>query len=363
MNALKCFIRRTRLHKHIDNLLRDFGGCDNLVISKEAFDILWWRKIDWVLHGLLPLLGAILLLLARVEIEETLVERVVKLSQREGLAKLVLLRRDEERPPVRLGQLCDLVGTESRDGTSVGRDRLGAHDHHVGLLDSIAHGAQRYRGDRYALGPERCDNPVALNLERRVYGVDDLESNRLVHVVSVVMLLCRAAQQRADDAAPTVRQDRRVVVYVLPGIDGDPLPPVLGPGGEYSAVPEQMQADLLETALRVGRVLVLDRSPGRIRLLKRHDQVLLEQVGAVGQGDGVRDGLLQLGTLRLDEIYSLEDGLDLAVAEEFDQGLDGRHGHGNVRVLGEEAVVSRDDAVGEEEKHEVSFAMRCRVLD
>lgn len=344
---------RWLLHEHVNDLLGNLDRREDFVVGEEAVDVLGRRVVDGVLHGLGPRLRVLvfgLLLSAGVEVEQALVKvdlAKVELAGGEGLAELVLLGGDVEGllglgGP---GELGDLVRAEAGDGAAVGGDGLGADDDHADLLHDEGDGAEGDGGDADALGAQGGHHAVALDLEGRVDGVDDAEAPGVVDVVAKVVPLGGAAQQRADDAAAAQREHRGAVGDVLAGVDGDALAAVLGAGGEEAAVAQQVLARLLEpdVGVRVVLLLLVVARAGRIRLLKRHEQVLLEQVGAVGQGDGVGLGRLQLGALRLDEIDSLVDGLDFAVAQELDQGLDGRHGHREVGVLGEEAAVGRYD--------------------
>lgn len=322
---------------------------------------IYYRKVDGFRHRYLFALG--LFVVVGVKVDDVLVEAEVELVDGEGLAELVLLGGDVEGLAAGLGEDGEGVGAHAGDDAAVGGDGLGADEDLVDGAHGVGEGGEGDGGDLDALGAQRGDDAGALGLERRVDGVEDPEPPRRVHIPAVVVRGGGAPQQVADDARAAHGQDHRVVVQVLAAVDGDALAGVLGARGEEAAVAEQVLADDLEALVGVvdGRGGVLAGAVGAgprrrscCRLLKRHDQVLAEEVGAVAEGDGVADGGLQLLGLRLDEINSLVDGLDLRVAQELDQGFDGRHGHGQVRVLFEQAVVGRDDAAGGQERLFVS---------
>ena len=83
-----------------------------------------------------------------------------------------------------------------------------------------------------------------------------------------------------------------------------------------------------------------------VLLLKRGDEVLQEQVGARGEGDGVGDGGLEAVAVQLDGVEGFVDGGGGDGVEEDDEGFDGGDGLGELGVGGEKLSVGCDNAGG-----------------
>lgn len=96
---------------------------------------------------------------------------------------------------------------------------------------------------------------------------------------------------------------------------GDAVPGGNRSVGEQAAVAEEMLADGVEAA---------------VLLPKRGDEVLLEEVGAGGEGDGVRDGAAEAVGVGFDEVDGFEDGCGGRGVEEGDERFDGCDGFGEV---------------------------------
>jgi hypothetical protein len=126
-----------------------------------------------------------------------------------------------------------------------------------------------------------------------------------------------------------MRQHALPLTHEAPPRIGDALPRRVGAIRKEAAVAQEMLAQGLEAA---------------VLLPKRGDEVLLEEVGAGGEGDGVGDGVAQLVRVRLDEINGLEDGGGRGCVEELDEGFDGGDGLGEVWVGGEEVSICCYDA-------------------
>lgn len=90
--------------------------------------------------------------------------------------------------------------------------------------------------------------------------------------------------------------------------------------------------------------MLSQRLEAAVLLPKRGDEVLLEEVSAGGEGDGVGDGVAQTVRVRLDEVDGLEDGGGGGRVEELDEGFDGGDGLGEVWVGGEEVSICCYDA-------------------
>lgn len=237
------------------------------------------------------------------------------------------LGSDEERDLRPRSELRDLERAQPRNDAAVLRNGLGAHNHHVDLSQE-AHDMRDSRlvdlRDRDSLRSEVLHDGIALLGARVIPHVHDAE-------LALAELLGRTLQQARDSARRAVRQHALALGYEAPASLGDAVARSYGAAGEQAAVLEQVLADALEA----GPVL---------RLQRRHE-VLLEKIGAGGQGHGVGDGGLEAVRVRFYGVERFVDGRGGHGVEQRDEGFDGRDGLREVRVRSEDAVVRGDDAV------------------
>lgn len=192
-------------------------------------------------------------------------------------------------------------------------------------------GGLGYLGDGDALPAQLGYYAVGLSAAAGVADVDDLEGDA---AGAVAGLAGSAAKEVVDGAASTKGEDGRAILDEAPADARDVL------AGLEGAVDEDG---------RVGQKVIARSGEGRAGVVlgaQGLDDEALEEVCAGGEGHGVADGGVEGGDVGLDEVEGLEGGGGGAGLEERDQGLDGGDGLGIVFMLGEDAVVFRDDVEG-----------------
>lgn len=261
-----------------------------------------------------------------LEVKHLLLEANVALVKRELADKLVSLGSDVEGDLGHLGQAGDLEGAHAGNDTAVLGDGLSTDEHHVNLAQQaqdVSDGGLGDLGDRDALGAQLADNTVALFGAHLIADVYDSERPRGV--------LSSTLEQASDGAGGAVGQDTGALGDEAPTSLGDTISGGDGAGGEETAVAEEMLTDSV-------------KATGVLLLLERGDEVLEEEIGTGGEGNGVGDGSLEAVGVGLDGVERLVYGGGRGGVEEGDEGLDGSDRLGQVGVGGEEATVGRDDA-------------------
>lgn len=277
-----------------------------------------------VTHGIINGINRLLARGVRGKVEHLLLKANVPLVEGKLARKLVRLGRHVKGYMRAARQLRNLKGAYPGDDAAVLRDRLGAHNDHVDLPQQshdVRHRRSRNLRHGDALFAERFNHAVALLGAGRVADVDDAKLAGPV--------LGGALEDGQDGARVAVGEDGFALGDEAPAGLGDARAGGDGAGGKEAAVAEEVLADGVEAA---------------VLLLEGGDEVLQEEVGAGRERDGVLDRCLEALAVRLDRVERLVDGGGWDRVEELDEGLDGGDGLGQVRVLGEEVAVCRDDA-------------------
>ncbi|KAK3202959.1 hypothetical protein GRF29_154g1366900 [Pseudopithomyces chartarum] len=149
-----------------------------------------------------------------------------------------------------------------------------------------------------------------------------------------------APQQRAHHSTPPIRQHRRPIANKMLPEARNLLPTLLRAVHEQPSIAQQMVAYRPEV---VSRAEIQGRGS-----VQGGDEVPLEEIGACGEGDRVRDRGFEDGGVVLEEGEGLGDGGHGGVRYCFYEGFDGGDGHGEVRVGGEDRAVGGDDVEGGE---------------
>lgn len=252
-----------------------------------------------------------------------------------------------------VGHHGELVGAHAGQDAAALAHGLGADKDAVDTaeLHGVGGGGDVDGGDGDTGLPQGEDGRLAV--VGPVHDVDDAEVRTAVELGPA---LGRAEEHLLDAARAAARHDGAPRLDVAGADVGDSDAGGLGLGGEVAAVAEEVLAHLVEAEGRVAGDAHVGAGPVGLGLLpKGLEEGLHEEVGAGARGDGVGHGGLEMVDLRLEDLDGLEDGGRFDLAQELDQGLDGRYRHGEFLVLGEYTVVGCDEAErGEEEAFMIS---------
>ncbi len=351
----------------LDKSLRDSGSGHDTVLSDESRDEVWWSVVDsiasiltkqdlelrsmdlWLVDMCLPWreVLSILVLLSRLlshslngvdllgldfllglERDHILLDWKIELSMWEEANELVGLGCDVEWLLHGLSQLSDLIGTHPRDDSTGLDNALSTNDDERDLAHGVCDCALGDGGDWNTLCTQLADCLSRLLCASIVDNVDNLETG----VASGSRDLSRLSKDSSNGSGSAVGEDNAAVVDEVETVESDLVTLGLGPLDDDVCVLNQLGADGLEGLLAA------------TTLLEGLGDVAKEEFGAGGKGDRVLDVGLEVIRLRLEEVHGLEDGGDIRLLEENNQGLDGGNWHGKFWVVAEELGIGLNDA-------------------
>lgn len=227
-------------------------------------------------------------------------------------------------------QYAHLVCADARDDAAVLHHTLCSDNNHVDLAQRVCDSRVGNGGHRDVVVPQVGDNLLAFFRVGRVRGredVDDLEAD--------CARFGRPAQQRAYHSGTAICEYSSPVADEVLAKAGNLLPALLRSFHKQLAVGQEV------VAYRAEVVFGAEVEAGGA--VERGDEVALEEVGAGREGDWVRDRSLQGGRVAFEEVECLGDGRHGALRNRFDEGFDGRNGHGELGVIFEDPAVGRDN--------------------